>query len=102
MAAKLLSLWLLQVQMAGTAAVVESRAMFLTSLQIVGLIDDTADTLSPELPVAPHCDHEAVEGAHRGEYDQSDEPRADGDQFLRTAAERISTTSYRIVSVSWW
>ena len=33
-AAKLLSLWLLQVQMAGTAAVVESRARFLTSLQI--------------------------------------------------------------------
>ena len=34
MAAKLLSLWLLQVQMAGTAAMVESRARFLTSLQI--------------------------------------------------------------------
>ena len=34
MDAKLLSLWLLQVQMAGTAAVVDSRARFLTSLQV--------------------------------------------------------------------
>ena len=42
-AAKLLSLWLLQVQMAGTAAVVESRARFLTSLQIDSV--DTVDTV---------------------------------------------------------
>ena len=34
MAAKLLSLWLLQVQMAGTAAVVERRARFLTILKV--------------------------------------------------------------------
>ena len=79
--------------MAGTAAIVESRARFLTSLQKVLLIVDTGDTQSPELLVAPHRDHEAVEGAHHGEYDQSDEPRADGDQLLCTAAERISTTT---------
>ena len=46
-AAKLLSLWLLQVQMAGTAAVV-SRARFLTSLQI----DNVNSTLTP--PVKCH------------------------------------------------
>ena len=49
--------------------------------------------------MAPHRNHEAVEGAHRGEDDQSDEPRADGDQLLRTAAERISTTTLLAGSV---
>ena len=57
------------------------------------LIVDTEDTESPELLVAPHCNHEAIEGAHRSEEDQSDEPRADGDQLLRTAAVRVSTTT---------
>ena len=47
-AAKVLSLWLLQVQMAGTAAVVESRTRFLTSLQI----DNVNSTLTP--PVKCH------------------------------------------------
>ena len=72
--------------MAGTAAVVERRARFLTSLQvdIVTNLIDTKDTQSPELLVAPNCNHEAIESAHRSEEDQSDEPRADGDQLLRT------------------
>ena len=66
------------------------------------LIADTGDDTQspkPELSVAPHRDHEAVDGAHRGEDDQSDEPRADGDQLLRTAAERISTTTLLAGSV---
>ena len=63
------------------------------------LIVDTEDTKSPELLVAPHCNHEAVEGAHRSEEDQSDKPRADRDQLLRTAAVRISTTALLAGSV---
>ena len=63
------------------------------------LIVDTEDTQSPELLVAPNCNHEAVEGAHRSEEDQSDEPRADGDQLLRTSAVRVSTTALLAGSV---
>ena len=58
------------------------------------LIVDTEDTESPELLVAPHCNHEAVEGAHRSEEDQSDEPRADGDQLLRTPQLRRSVQQH--------
>ena len=70
--------------MAGTAALVESRTRFFTSLQVdcVTNLIDTEDTQSPELLVAPHREHEAIEGAHRSEEDQSDKPRADGHQLL--------------------
>ena len=40
--------------------------------------------------MAPHCQHEAVEGAHRGEDDEGDEPRADGDQLLRSVFTVLS------------
>ena len=61
---------------------------------IVLLIVDTEDIESPELLVAPHCNHEAVEGAHRSEENQSDEPRADGDQLLRTSHLRVSVQQH--------
>ena len=40
--------------------------------------------------MAPHCQHEAVEAAHRGEDDEGDEPRADGDQLLRSVFTVLS------------
>ena len=40
--------------------------------------------------MAPHCQHEAVEAAHRGEDDEGDEARADGDQLLRSVFTVLS------------
>ena len=59
------------------------------------LIVDTEDTKSPELLVAPNCNHEAVEGAHRSEEDQSDEPCADRDQLLRTTVSTSPPERFR-------